>query len=222
MHELLLAERPDIGRDPVDGEPGLEAGNERSEQEWQAEDDVFLRSLHRLTAGGHRQASAELRDDEEHDQHDRRRALGRRDQGFDAEPADRWALEHVVLEVVALEHVVERDEDRELEQERKAGRERVDLVLLVEAHHLLLLALLVVLVLRLDRLELRLERLHRAHRFDLLQREGKDRQPDGEGQRDDRRPPAEAEVVEEDDDRLGDVGEDRRDRKEAHVDPPSA
>ena len=118
----------------------------------------------------------------------------------------------VLLEAVALEHVVERDEDRDLEQQRQAGSQRVDLVLLVELHHRLLLSLLVVLVLLLDLLELRLQLLHRPHRADLLHRDRQDREPDDEHQRDDRRPPAEVEaVVEEDDDLLGDLGEDRCD-----------
>ena len=56
------------------------------------------------------------------------------------------------LELVASQQLEEREEDRELEQQRQAGGERVDLVLLVEVHHLPLLALAVVLVLLLDRL----------------------------------------------------------------------
>ena len=50
---------------------------------------------------------------------------------------------------------------------------------------------------------MRLQLLHRPHRADLLQRDRQDRQADDEHERDDRRPPAEAEVVvEETDDRL--------------------
>ena len=79
---------------------------------------------------------------------DRDRALGRLDQVRDEEEADRRVAQHVGLEAVALEHVVERDEDRDLEDQRQARGQRIDLVLLVELHHLLLLTLLVVLVLR--------------------------------------------------------------------------
>ena len=45
----------------------------------------------------------------------------------------------------ALEHVEERDEDRDLEHDRQARRRRVDLVLAVELHQLLVLPLIVVL-----------------------------------------------------------------------------
>ena len=66
---------------------------------------------------------------------------------------------------------VERDEDRELEEERQAGRGRVDVVVPVELHQLFVPLLLVVLVALLDRLHLRHVRLHRLHRVDLLDRE---------------------------------------------------
>ena len=62
-----------------------------------------------------------------------------------------------------IEHLVQREEHRDLEQHRQAARDRVDLLLLVERHDLLLLLGLVVLVLLLERLHLRLNRLHRRH-----------------------------------------------------------
>ena len=104
------------------------------------------------------------------------------------------------------EHVEERDEDRQLRQQRHAGGEGVDFVLFVERHHLLLHALFVVFVLRLDLLDLRLQRLHRAHPFQLFVGE-RDQQGAGDDrQGDDRHPPAEADVVvEELEDRVGDV-----------------
>ena len=49
--------------------------------------------------------------------------------------------------------------------------ERIDVVLLVELHHLLLLALLVLLVLGLDRLHLRRQLLHPLHRAELFDRQ---------------------------------------------------
>ena len=48
---------------------------------------------------------------------------------------------------VALQEVEEADEERHLREQRQARGERIDLVLRVELHDLLLLALLVVLVL---------------------------------------------------------------------------
>ncbi len=69
------------------------------------------------------------------------------------------------------EDVVEGDEDRELQQQRQAGRGRVDVVLPVELHQLFLLALAVGLVALLDLLHLRLVPLEGLHRVDLLHRE---------------------------------------------------
>jgi hypothetical protein len=37
------------------------------------------------------------------------------------------------------QHLVEREEDRDLDQDRPAARDRIDLLALVERHHLLLL-----------------------------------------------------------------------------------
>ena len=74
--------------------------------------------------------------------------------------------------------VVDGDEERDLKQEREAGGERVDAVLLVEGEHLALLALAVVLVLLLHRLELRRDHLHPPHRADPGQRERQGHQPD--------------------------------------------
>ena len=53
--------------------------------------------------------------------------------------------------------------------------ERVDLLALVEGHHLLVHALLVVLVALLDLLDLGLQRLEALHRLHALERERQDR-----------------------------------------------
>ena len=73
--------------------------------------------------------------------------------------------------VEALERVVERDEDRQLQEHRQARGSRVDLVLPVELHQLLVLLLLVVLVLLLDLLHLRRVAPAGLHRVDLLDRQ---------------------------------------------------
>ena len=70
-----------------------------------------------------------------------------------------------------LQHEVERDEDRELRDQRQARRGRVDVVLLVELHHLLVQLLPVALVLPLDLLHLRRVLLQRLHRVDLPDRQ---------------------------------------------------
>ena len=84
------------------------------------------------------------------------------------------------------EHAVERQEDRELEHQRQAPAQRVDLVLLVELHHLFVELLAVpTLVLGLEGLDLRLQLLHLLHRARLLDRQRQHHQPDGCGQQDD-------------------------------------
>ena len=93
------------------------------------------------------------------------------------------------------QHEVEGEEDRDLDEHRQARRRRVDLVLLVELHQLLVQALAVALVLRLDRLHLRHVRLHALHRVDLLDHDRHERDPDDDRQRDDRPAPREADRV---------------------------
>ena len=81
--------------------------------------------------------------------------------------------EDLVLEVA--QHEEERDEDRDLEDDRQARRGRVDLVLPVELHQLFVLPLPVVLPALLDLLHLRRVRLEVLHRVDLPHRDGTSR-----------------------------------------------
>ena len=64
----------------------------------------------------------------------------------------------------ALQHPVEGEEHRDLQEDRQAPAHRVDLLALIELHHRLVEALLVVLVLFLDRLHARRHFLHARHR----------------------------------------------------------
>ena len=84
------------------------------------------------------------------------------------------------------QRLVERIENRDLQQDRKAARGRIDLFLLVQLQDLLLLALLVVLKALLDGLHLRLELSHRGHRLELLLRDWEHDRPDDEGEANDR------------------------------------
>ena len=141
---------------------------------------------------------------------------------FDEEERDGRLGEHLLLELIAVQELVEREEDRQLENQRNAGGERVDLVLLVERDHLPLLALLVVLVALLDRLDLRRIRLQRAHRADLGDRKRQDHEPRRERERDDRKAPAQADVVvEEGDDRVGEVDQRLEDVRDDHACAPA-
>ena len=101
----------------------------------------------------------------------------------------------MVLEAVPAEDPVQGKEDGHLKDERQAGGKRVDFVLLVEAHHLLLHALFVVLEFLLDLLHLRLQCLQGAHALDLFVGEGDQHQPHHHREGDDRRAPAEARLV---------------------------
>ena len=103
----------------------------------------------------------------------------------------RRRVEAVDLALEPAQDVEERDEDRDLEEERQARGGRVDLVLLVEAHDLFLLALLVGLVLLLERLELRREHLEPLHRVDLLDGERHHHHPHHQREDDDRERPRE-------------------------------
>ena len=100
---------------------------------------------------------------------------------------------HVLREV--LQHEVERDEHRRLREQRQAGGRRVDLVLLVEGHHRLVLLGAIALVLPLDLLHLRRVLLERLHRVDLLHGQRDEQDPDADRGADDRPGPGDAEVV---------------------------
>src|SRR3984893_6275369 len=104
-----------------------------------------------------------------------------------AEGVEELGVEGDVLERRA-EGPVEREEDGKLYNERKTTRERVDLVLLVELHHLFVELLAIVLELRLQPLHLRLHPLHRQHRLRLLGGQREEDQHHQDGEKDDRDP----------------------------------
>ena len=78
-----------------------------------------------------------------------------------ADPAEERRVPHLDGDEQDL---VEREEDRDLDQHRPAARDRIDLLLLVELHHRLLQAHAVVLEPLLQLLHLRLQLLHLGHR----------------------------------------------------------
>ncbi len=102
-------------------------------------------------------------------------------------------------------HPEQREEHRHLDQEGKTTRQRVDLVLLVELHHLFVELGAVVLVLRLELLDLRLRPLHRHHRLGLLGREREHHQHHEDREQDDRDPEVRDDAVEERQDRPEEV-----------------
>ena len=105
------------------------------------------------------------------------------------------------------QHLVEREEHRNLDRDRQTAGQRIDLLLLVERHQLLLLLGLVVGIARAQRRHLRLHRLHLRHRGIGFVGEREEGRLDQHG--DDQDGDAEiadqmVEVVDHDEQRLGD------------------
>ena len=187
-HEPLPG-RPEVGRQPVEHQAGREVEDEGDEEHRQDHQQDPLRPLHRRRHEVRRRELARHVDDEEQRAPAVLHRLGDVDE---VEPVDRAAVDrqHVVVELA--QDVEERDEDRDLEHDRQARGGRVDLVLLVELHQLLVLALLVVLLLLLERLHLGRVRLQVLHRVDLLHGDRHEHDAHEHGQRHDRPRPREA------------------------------
>ena len=128
---------------------------------------------------------------------------------------DELVAADVLLEIRA-QHVEERDEHRELHHERQARCQRIDFVLLIEFHQLLLLALFVLLVLFFQRVYLRSEPLHLLHRLELPEGQRHEHRADQHGEAHDRQAPAPTHDVVVDEDH--DVFEQRDQRREGVLD----
>ncbi len=83
------------------------------------------------------------------------------------------------------DHLVEREEDRDLDQDGQAARGGVDLLILVKLHHFLLQLLLVVAGPFLERLKFRLQFLHLGHADIGFIGQRQDEEFEEEGQADD-------------------------------------
>ena len=95
----------------------------------------------------------------------------------------------VEIRGLAADRGVQGDEHRQLQHERQARRERIDPMLLVELHRLLLELAAVALVLLLQLLELGLDGLHGLRRGELLPGEREQHQPHDDREADDREAP---------------------------------
>src|SRR5215211_2922621 len=144
----LLAEGPEAGGDPVEGQARGEAGHYADEQQGEGERQAALAALER--ASGDR-ARDDLRDQVGEEQRRQHGAVGLLGQVRDEEKAR--VAEQPVLHVVAHQ-VVERDEDRDLDEQRCERRQRVDPVLAVVVRRLPLQPLFVVPRALLDSLQL--------------------------------------------------------------------
>src|SRR5215469_5275535 len=76
------------------------------------------------------------------------------------------------------EGLVQADEDRQLQRHRRASAQRIDVIALVEIHHLFLQLLVVVLELVAQALNLRLQALHLHHRSLSFDRQRQESDPD--------------------------------------------
>ena len=120
------------------------------------------------------------RERQQAEQVERRQRIGR---GQILDPRDERLVTHLDRQ---HQHLVQRVHDRDLEQRRRATRERIDLLRLVQRHHFLLHADLVVLILLLQQLHLRLDGAHRGHRLELALGDREQQAADRHGQQDDR------------------------------------
>ena len=89
------------------------------------------------------------------------------------------------------QHLVQREEHRNLDEDRQTACQRIDLLVLVERHQLLLLAHLIVFIALANPLHVGLKLLHLRHRLVGLVGEREERQLDDDRDRQDR----EAEVA---------------------------
>ena len=114
------------------------------------------------------------------EQVDRRQRIGR---GQILDPGDERLVPHFDRQ---HQHLVQRVEDRDLDQRRHATGNGIHLLRLIQAHDLLLHAGLVVLVAILDRFHLGLERAHLGHAGELALRDREHQAADRDRQQDDR------------------------------------
>ncbi|MPM16710.1 hypothetical protein SDC9_63091 [bioreactor metagenome] len=214
---LLLPERPQRRREQVDQHTHRDRGAEEDVHRGEEVHHHLLllrhRPGHRLrrhVAGVHLARGEELRDDH-HDRHDRGEDLDPAETVLERpEPAgqrdgeDRRVGQGVEQLLVlrtrqprptglaarrTVDHPVEGEEERHLDEQRQAGGHRVDALLLVELHRLLAEAVPIVRVLLLQLLQLRLQFLHAASAVDLLDEQRDHRGADRHGQQHDRQAP---------------------------------
>ncbi|MPL75568.1 hypothetical protein SDC9_21394 [bioreactor metagenome] len=197
---VLLDEGDGVVADPVEHQPRGEAAQHEHEHPGHPGEDHRLARVGRrrvqLLLEPHRDAEQDRQHAErEHEEH---RARFRRGEGQQAEevqdrrrigrgqvadPAD----EGRVIELDGdVDHLVEREEDRDLQQHRQTACGRVDLLALVEGHHLLLHLLRVALGALFHRLHLGLQLLHLRHRDVGFARQREDQGLDDDGEPDDR------------------------------------
>ena len=176
--EGLLAHRERVVPGPVDHEAGREARQHEGEDQRHPVENHLLRRVRRrrveLHLHEHREAhhdrpEAQVQELPEHrdqgrvvgDEAEQVEQIGRVGRGEVLDPADERRVAHLDGDE---QHLVEREEHRDLHHDRQTAGERIDLLLLVELHQRLLLLHLVVAVALADRDHFRLHRLHLRHR----------------------------------------------------------
>ena len=183
LHDVILLEqRQHVAPRPVDHQSRRETGHREREDHRHPVEDLLLhrirllrielhrhphRRAHHHRPEAHVQVFAQHRqmrriERQQPEQVEQVRRVRRR-QIF--HPAVERRLPHIDGDE---QHLVEREEHRELQQHRQAARGRVDLVLRVQLHHLFLLAFAIVLVEFFDALHVGLHLLHLRHRLVAL------------------------------------------------------
>ena len=207
----LLAHAPDARGDRVDREARREARDDRHEKQREGHCDA---AMARLQGPRGDRARRDLRTDVDEHQRDQDGAVRlQREIGDEEEAA---VAEDAVAGIVA-EQQIEGDEDRNLQEQRGDGGQRVHPVGLVIGGHLPLELLPVAaLVLGLHPLQLRLVKLHLALGAELADDQRQHAAADQHRQPDDRQAPAEAEGVQALEHPLLDVGERLKDVRGRH------
>src|SRR6056297_2766302 len=196
----LLAQRDTTVGRPVQHQPGREESEQDGERDRQPLHDL---ALHRIHPGHRRQSLG----------HDHEYAVDdRQDEQRIGLAEVRHPEEAGLAQFDRLQqHPVKRDEDRNLDQDRKTAAKRVDLLLLVDLHHRLAELLAIIAVAFLQLLDARLQLAQLAHRTELRLRQLVERQLDQQGEQDDRYAPVAdqgMDLVEQPEQRLGEHGED--------------
>ena len=259
-HHVLLPDRPQVRRDPVDQQPRGVPVKDHHKDDRQKEHQAALVGVCRGRGDERaRHLRPHVQKDQDHQRHPGRlvgdvgdeqefRRAGSDDvaayfrQALDGVAHDfdrvfgdlavvgdravqfpRVVFAQLLAADIELEvrpqHVEKGDEHRQLQQQGQAGGQRVDFVLPVELHDLLLLALLVLLVLLFQRVDLRGHALHLLHRLQLPVGDRHEDCPNQDRQTHDRQPPAEAEqdvIVNEHHDRF-EQGDQRREGVLDHI-----
>ena len=219
--DRLLRHRQRVVPGPIDHQPGREARQHEGEDQRHPVEDHLLRRVRRRRVELHLHPHGDAHDHApqadmqevadhrngrrvERDEAEQVEDVGRIGRRQVVDPAEERRVPHLDGDE---QHFIEREEHRDLDGDRQAAGQRIDLLFLVQRHQFLLLLGLVVGIARAQRGHLRLHRLHLGHRGVGLVGEREERRLDQHGDDQDRQAEIADQVVEiidDDEQRLGD------------------